>query len=180
VPNQRQALVEEFPLRLRMGGLFLFSLLAVSQALAQQAKPGVLSPEEIDHTAPSAYFFRGQTATVQLRNTVGFRVGGEKLVLAGLVDTGGYSTDIKEKYQGFLITEVKLSVGGKELGPGQYGFGFSKDDEFLVMDVGANDLFRAAAHRDDKLQRPRPLRVQEDSSGYRLYAGRQWVNLKVE
>jgi hypothetical protein len=174
-------------LRLRTGGLFfffffffLFSLLAVSQTLAQQTKPGVLSPDEINHAAPSVYFFRGQSATVQLRNTVGFRAEGDKLVLAGLVDTGGYSTDVKAKYQGFLITEVKLSVEGKELGPGQYGFGFSKDNEFLVMDVGANDLLKAAAHVDDKLQRPRPLRLQEDASRYRLYSGRQWVNLKVE
>lgn len=165
---------------LRTGGLFLFVWLALSLALAQQTRPGVLSPDEINHAAPSVYFFRGQAATVQLRNTVGFRVEGDRLVLAGLVDTGGYSTDVKAKYQGFLITEVKLTVEGKQLRPGQYGFGFSKDDEFLVMDVGANDLLRAPAHVDDKLQRPRPLRVQEDSSGYRLYAGRQWVNLKVE
>jgi hypothetical protein len=169
-------------LRLRTGGLFLFlfSLLAVSQTLAQQTKPGVLGSDEINHAAPSAYFFRGQSATVQLRNTVGFRAQGDKLVLAGLVDTGGYSTDVKAKYQGFLITEVKLSVEGKELGPGQYGFGFSKDDEFLVMDVGANDLLKTAVHLDRKLQRPRPLHLQEDTSGYRLYAGRQWVNLKGE
>jgi hypothetical protein len=169
-------------LRLRTGGLFLFlfSLLAVSQTLAQQTKSGALDPDEINHAAPSVYFFRGQSATVQLRNTVGFRAEGDKLVLAGLVDTGGYSTDVKAKYQGFLITEVKLRVEGKELGPGQYGFGFSKDNEFLVMDVGANDLLKVAAHVDDKLQRPRPLRLQEDASGYRLYAGRQWVDLKVE
>jgi hypothetical protein len=165
---------------LRMGSLFLFAWLAVSPAWAQQSKPGVLNPDEINHAAPSVYFFRGQTATVQLRNTVGFRLEGDKLVLAGLVDTGGYSTDVRAKYQGFLITEVKLSVEGKELAPGQYGFGFSKDDEFLIMDVGANDLLRAVAHVDAKLQRPRPLSIQEDSSGYRLYAGRQWVNLKAE
>ena len=64
-----------------------------------------------------------------------------KFVLAGLVDTSGYSTDVAEKYQGFLITEVKLNIEGTNLPPGQYGFGFSKDGKFLVMDVGANDLF---------------------------------------
>jgi hypothetical protein len=158
----------------------LFSLLAVTQNLAQGTKPGVLSADEVNHSAPSVFFFRGQTATVQLRNTVGFRVEPDRLVLAGLVDTGGYSTAVKAKYQGFLITEVKLSVGGKELAPGQYGFGFSKEGNFIVMDVGANDLFSSAAHVEEKLARPRPLGLQQDSNGYRLYAGRQWVDLKVE
>jgi hypothetical protein len=47
-------------------------------------------------------------------------------MLANLVDTSGYSTDVGEKYQGFQITEVKLSIEGSELPPGEYGFGFSK------------------------------------------------------
>ena len=67
--------------------------------------------------------------------------------LAGLVDTSGYATDVQAKYQGFLITEVKLNIEGSELAPGQYGFGFSKEGKFLVMDVGANDLFSVAGNR---------------------------------
>jgi hypothetical protein len=169
-------------LRLRAAGLSVcfFSLLTLTPSFAQQNKPGVLSADEINHSAPSVFFFRGQSATVQLRNTAGFRVEPDKLVLVGLVDTGGYSTDVKAKYQGFLITEVKLSVEGKQLSPGQYGFGFSKEGNFVVMDVGANDLFTSAAHVDERLPRPRPLNLQQDNAGYRLYEGRQWVDLKVE
>jgi hypothetical protein len=103
-----------------------------------------------------------------------------KLVLAGLVDTSGYAADVQAKYQGFLITEVRLNIEGSELSPGEYGFGFSKEGKFLVMDVGANDLFSVAAKLDDKLPRPVPLKIVQDEGAYRLYAGRKWVSLKPE
>ena len=155
----------------------LFSCLLLS---AQQPKPGVLSSDDLKKVVPSAYFFRGQSAPVQLRNSAGFSVPDGKLVLAGLVDTAGYAADVQSKYQGFLITEVKLNIEGSELAPGEYGFGFSKEGKFLVMDVGANDLFSVAGKMDDKLSRPVPLKVVEDGGAYRLYAGRKWVSLKAE
>lgn len=157
----------------------LLFLLSSAALLTAQTNSGILKADELKKVVPSVYFFRGQSATVQLRNSAGFSSGG-KLALAGLVDTGGYSTDVKAKYQGFLITEVKLSVGGHELAPGQYGFGFSKDGKFNVMDVGNNDLFSADAQSDAELKRPVPLTIKSEGDGYRLYSGRQWVALKAE
>jgi len=149
-------------------------------ASAQQPKAGVLSGEEIKKVVPGVYFFRGQSAPVQVRNSAGFSAPDGKLVLAGLVDTSGYATDVQSKYQGFLITEVKLNIEGSELAPGEYGFGFSKEGKFLVMDVGANELFAVTHQTDDKLQRPVPLKIVEDGGGYRLYFGRKWITLKPE
>lgn len=157
-----------------------FLLGASLLALAQQPRAGLLGVEELKKVVPSAYFFRGQSATVQLRNSAGFRVADSKLVLAGLVDTSGYAADVQAKYQGFLITEVKLNIEGSELAPGQYGFGFSKEAKFLVMDVGANDVFSVAGKSDDKLAHPVPLKIVQDEAGYRLYAGRKWVSVKTE
>jgi hypothetical protein len=111
---------------------------------------------------------------------VGFRTSDGKLVLAGLVDTSGYASDVAEKYQGFLITEVKLTIEGSELPPGEYGFGFSKQGKFTVMDVGNNDLLSASAHLDESLHRPVPLKIVADQSSYRLYAGKKWVSLKAQ
>jgi hypothetical protein len=144
-----------------------------------QGKSGVLTADEVKQVVPAAYFFRGQSATVQLRNSCGFHAG-DKFVLAGLVDTSGYSSDIQAKYQGFLITEVKLSIGGTDLAPGEYGFGFSKDGKFTVLDVGANDLFAVDVQKEDKLAHPVPLKMVADGDGYRLYSGRNWVALKAE
>lgn len=147
---------------------------------AQQPKPGPLGADEIGKVVPATYFFRGQSAPVQLRNSAGFRTADGKLVLAGLVDASGYASDVQAKYQGFLITEVKLNIGGTDLQPGQYGFGFSKDGTLLVMDVGANDLFHVAGKIDEKLVRPVPLKIVEDGGAYRLYAGRKWVSLEAK
>lgn len=156
--------------------VMLFSCLL----LAQQPKPGLLGGDDLKKFIPTAYFFRGQSAPVQVRNSAGFSMPDGKLVLAGLVDTSGYASDVQAKYQGFLITEVKLNIGGSELAPGQYGFGFSQAGKFLVMDVGANDLVSVAATMDDKLARPVPLKMVEDGGGYRLYTGRKWVLLKAQ
>ena len=149
-------------------------------ALAQDIKPGVLGADDLKRVVPSVYFFRGQSATVQIRNAGGFAGPDGKLTLAALVDTSGYAAGVQAKYQGLLITETKLNIGGNALAPGQYGFGFNKDGKFLVMDVGSNDLFKADTQSDDKLTHPVPLKVAADGTSYRLYAGRKWVTLKPE
>src|SRR5438034_9754707 len=158
---------------------FILALLT-SVMIAQARKPRVISAEDLKRIVPTAYFFRVQSASVQLRNSVGFSSSDGKLVLAGLVDTSGYAADVQAKYQGFLITEVKLNVEGTELAPGQYGFGFSKANKFLVMDVGANDVLSVSAKLEDRLAHPVPLKIVEDGGGYRLYAGRKWVTLKAQ
>ena len=59
-----------------------------------------MSTPELKQVVPTAYFFRGQSATVQVRNASGFRAANGKLVFAALVDTSGYAHDVAEKYQG--------------------------------------------------------------------------------
>ena len=153
---------------------------ALFPTMAQQAKTGVLSADDLKKAVPKDYFFRGQSAPVQLRNSAGIRSQGDKLVLAALVDNSGYAADVQAKYQGLLITEVKLDIEGSSLSPGEYGFGFTKDGKFVVMDVGANDMLSASVKTDDNLPRPVPLKIVEDGGGYRLYAGKKWVELKIQ
>lgn len=148
--------------------------------VAQDAKaPGVLPPEQLKKIVPASFFYRGQSASVQLRNSVGVRTKEEKYVLAGLVDTSGYASDVAQKYQGFLISEVKLAIEGSSLPPGEYGFGFA-GDKFLVTDVGANDVLSVAFKTDNNLKRPVPLKLVEDNGTYKLYAGKKWVELKAQ
>lgn len=159
------------------GFVFLIVCLSVS---AQQAKPGVLGGDEIKRLVPSSYFFAGQSAPVQARNSVGFRTPNGKLVMAGLVDTSGYASDIAQKYQGFLITETKLNIEGSAIAPGEYGFGFAKDGKFMVMDVAANEVLGVSAKTDDNDAHPVPLKIVADGNAYKLYAGKKWVGLKPE
>ena len=164
--------------RVTMFGTIAFML--VGFALAQQASRHILSSDELKKAVPTEYFFRGQKAPVQLRNAVGFQLADGKMMLAALVDASGYSTAIQQKYQGMLITETKLNVGGSSLPPGQYGFGFAADNKFMVMDVANNDVLSPSYQTDQALQHAVPLKLVEDGIGYKLYAGKKWIAIKAE
>jgi len=156
------------------------ALVLLVAAVAQQASKHVLTSEELKKAVPAEYFFWGQKASVQLRNAVGFQLADGKMALAALVDASGYSTSVQQKFQGMLITEVKLNIGEADLAPGQYGFGFTAEGKFVVMDVAGGDVLSAACQTDEALHRPVPLKLVEDGAGYKLYAGRKWVGIKVE
>ena len=158
----------------------LGALALTTLASAQQASKHILSSDEVKKATPAEYFFRGQKAPVQLRNAVGFQLANGKMMLAALVDASGYSTAIQQKYQGMLITETKLSIGGSELAPGQYGFGFTADGKFVVMDVANADALAAPSQTDAALQHAVPLKLVEDGGSYKLYAGKKWVGIKAE
>ena len=128
---------------------------------------------------PEHVFFRGQVAAAQLRNTGGVHFADDLYVLAGLVDSAGYSTGIKEKYQGYLLSEVNLRIGGQTAKPGAYGFGFLAG-RFILMDLAANNLIVAEGQRDAEMKRPVPLQVlaSPNAGGYRLYVGRDYIEFR--
>lgn len=162
--------------------LLTFSLRHLQTAVAGNApaEGKEVALKAADITAklfPEKVFFRGQNAQVQFRNTGGVRFADEFYVLAGLVDNAGYSTGLREKFQGYLLNEVTLEIGGQTLKPGSYGFGFLEGGKFLIMDIGANDLLNVASQRDAEMKRPVPLQVAAGAAAgsYRLYAGRDYV-----
>ncbi len=147
---------------------------------AQGKKPGIVEKTELKSLVPTNYFFSGQVAPVQLRNSIAIRLADKKLVIAGLVDTSGYSTETAQKYQGFFITETKLTIEDKTIGPGQYGFGFASDGKFYILDVAGNEVAAVAFHPDEAMKGPTPLQVRQDGSNYRLYAKKNYVVLKAQ
>lgn len=155
-----------------------------SIAFAQAPKAGEAPGKEMALKAadvgtkllPDKVFFRGQSAPTQARNSGGVRYADGFYVLVTLVDNSGYSSGIREKYQAYFITEVPLEIGGQGLKPGAYGIGFLDADKFIVMDIGANDLFTTGSKKDSELKHPVPLQVvAADGGGYRLYKGRDFV-----
>jgi hypothetical protein len=164
---------------LRIAAVGTLVALLLTSGLAQKAAQHLLSSDELKNIVPTEFFFRGQKAPTQLRNSAGFQTADGKITFGALLDVSGYSTALQEKYQGLLVTESKLNIGGSELAPGQYGFGFT-GDRFMVMNVASEDTLSAAYQTDAELKRPMPLKMVEDSAGYRLYAGRKWVAVKPE
>ena len=153
--------------------LFVLSLTSAS-ALTQNSLV-VLSGPELTRVAPTSFYFKGQTAPTQMRNTAAAGFGTDRFVVAGFVDTSGYAADVREKYQGFLITDSPITVGGSDLATGAYGFGFSNDGKFWVLDLSGKEILSVAARSDKDLKRPRPLMMTKAADGIRLYAGRNYV-----
>jgi hypothetical protein len=161
------------------GVLAILAIASFAQQDQKAKKPGVLEMAELKQVIPNSFFFDGQVAPVQMRNCVAIRLNSGKLVEAGLVDNSGYSTGVAEKYQGFFITEQKITIGNKSLPPGQYGFGFA-NGKFRVMDVAVNDMLLVDYKEDNELKRPVPLKAVEEGGNYRLYAGKKYVTISVK
>lgn len=164
----------------------VLAVLPVAQfTRAQTTAPAqvkILSPQDIGALMPHDVFFRGQSATVQSRNTFGLRLGDGGLVLAGLVDTSGYATGIQQKYQGYLLSETALTINGETLPAGAYGFGFIANDTFIVMDIGAHPVWKVTSKTDSTMLHPRPLQIVAGThpGNYRLYEGRRFVTLYIK
>jgi hypothetical protein len=139
--------------------------------------PGILKAADMATLMPATVFFRGQVASVQARNSGGVKLADGMLVLCALVDTSGYSSAVQQKYQAYFITEIALEINGQTLKAGAYGVGFVEGNKFLVMDLGAHDLFAIAGVHDAELKRPTPLQVLADTgpNRYRLYINRNYV-----
>src|SRR5262249_55202194 len=131
---------------------------------------------------PATVFFQGKSAPVQGRNSGGIRFEDNSLMLVSLIDTAGYSSQVQEKYQAYLITESTIEIEGHRLAPGAYGCGFLSDGNFIVMDIGGHDLFTAEATHDGDLHRPTPLQVMaspNEPGKYRFYEGRNFVRFWI-
>ena len=164
-----------------LGTLAGGSVAQEAKSTASAAKEGVLQAADVGAKLfPDKVYFRGQVGTAQMRNTGGVRYVDGFLVLAALVDSSGYASGIKEKYQAYLITDVAIEIGGQALKPGAYGCGFIDNNKFVVMDLGANDLFEVTSTKDAEIKRPIPLQfiATPEAGKYRFYHGREYVEFR--
>lgn len=142
-------------------------------------RPVLLTAAQLENLLPATVYFRGRTASLQLRNAAGVRFGSEGYFLAAMVDTSGYASNLQEKYQMYVITESALTIAGQNLNPGAYGAGMV-NGKFMVMDVGGHTLLQADASVDTSMARPRPLQLLATSTGgFRLYLGRNWITVSA-
>ena len=157
-------------------GAMAVAIMAAPLAAMAQGVDTLLKPADTQKLLPASVYYKGQSATTQLRNSGGVKFADGSYLLTTLVDTSGYSTDIQAKYSAYFITETPIKIGGESLPAGVYGVGFIGGDKFVVTDVGAHDLLTVSSATDAGLKRPTPLQVVADpAGGFRLYAGRRYV-----
>ncbi|HVF66370.1 MAG TPA: hypothetical protein VM914_01815 [Pyrinomonadaceae bacterium] len=155
------------------------SALALAGAVsARQRGPLVLEGDDLTRVVPTGFFFEKQSAPTQMRNASAVQWGrGERAryVIAGLVDTSGYSSEVRAKYQGFFINDTPVMVGGRTLPTGAYGFGFTGNGRLRIFDVSGRQVLTAPAFKDSRMQRPRPLMFTTEYGDVRLYSGRDYA-----
>ena len=151
------------------------ALLAITGSVTAQDRATILTGADLTKVVPAGFYFQGLTAPTQMRNSAAARFGAERFVIAGLVDTSGYSADVRAKYVGFLITDSSITLNGTSLPSGAYGFGFATEGKMTVMDLAGKDLISVDITNDKEMRRPRPLMMAADPGGVRLYNGRNYV-----
>ncbi|HEY8562404.1 MAG TPA: hypothetical protein VIL74_18650 [Pyrinomonadaceae bacterium] len=145
-------------------------------ASAQNAKDyQILTNADLNKVVPKSFYFAGQSAETQMRNAAAAKIGAERYVVAGMVDTSGYSTEISGKYEGFFITDSPVAVGDKTLATGAYGFGFASNGQIKFFDLSSKEILSVATQSDADMKRPRPLQMTAEAKGIRLYKGKNYV-----
>jgi hypothetical protein len=155
---------------------FMSGAMMLAPATAKAQGDTVLKPADMQKLMPASVYYKGQSATTQLRNSGGVKFADGYFVLATMVDTSGYSSDVAAKYQAYFVAEVPIKLGGQSLPAGVYGVGFVANDKLVVTDVGAHEIATVSTSTDEGLKRPTPLQVVADpAGGFRLYSGRKYV-----
>lgn len=163
--------------KMLFSALFLMfcAILPAELSAQKQGKFEVISGDALTRIVPSSFYFAGQSAETQMRNAAAAIIGKERHIIAGLVDTSGYSTEISGKYEGFFITDSPIRFGSKILNTGAYGFGFAADGKIKVFDLSSKEILWTTTKNDAEMKRPRPLQMTSEAKGIRLYKGKNYV-----
>src|ERR1044072_9683826 len=98
-------------------------LFVVVASVAAQGGATILTGADLTRVVPTGFYFQGLSAPTQMRNSAAARFGSDRYVISGLVDTSGYSADVRAKDVGFLITDPGLLLHGESLPGAAFGFG---------------------------------------------------------
>jgi len=162
-------------------GLAALTLLVGFHSISQaQGYPAILTGADLQRVVPSSFYFEGQAGPTQMRNSAAARLAVKSFVIAALVDTSGYSSDVRGRYEGFLITDTPIKLGSTDLGTGAYGFGFSSDGKVNIYDVGGKQILSTESTKDEGLKGARPLMMTKAADGVRLYRGKSYVSVALK
>jgi hypothetical protein len=173
----------------RFGGLILVAialLIGKPRGAFAQGTFEQMSGKAFESAIPNDFYLEGNRIPVEKRNAVLLKTpGGARLIFA-LVDTTGYSSQIKQKYIGMVISEGSVSVCNLPLTVGSYGFGLEKpattssgEAKFFLYNQAGEKVGDCAAKKDSAVKQPKPLNiVLSKEGGARLYLGRYFLELR--
>ncbi len=160
--------------------LFISIVCLSNLTINAQIRTEILTGDSLKRIVPTSFYFAGQSADTQIRNSAAAKIGENRYIIVGLVDTSGYSTEISGKYEGFFITDSPINIGGKTLNIGAYGFGFAKDNKINIFDLSSKEILSVKTFNDAEIKRPRPLMMMSDDKGIRLYRGKTYITIEAK
>jgi hypothetical protein len=167
-------------------GFILCMLVAWPNAARAQGGFEPVSADAFTRAVPADFYLEGNRIPVEKRNTAVLKNANGARMVIGLIDTTGYSTQIKQKYIGMLITEMPISVCGIAVGVGSYGFGLDRpaptstaDAPFKVYNQAGEKLGECAAKKDDSIKQAKPLATITPQGGpAKVYLGKYVIEIR--
>jgi len=166
--------------------LFVLGALAAlpNNARAQGSFEAVTG-KAFDSAMPKDFYLEGNAIPTEKRNAAMVKTPGGARAIFALLDTTGYSSQIKQKYIGMLITEGEVSVCGTSVGIGSYGFGLDKpaanssdDATFHLYNQAGSEVASCAAPMDSAMKMAKPLQVKVADGAASLELGKYKVEIK--
>jgi hypothetical protein len=167
--------------------LLVVGALAVApQSAKAQGSFEPVTGKAFDSAFPKDFYLEGNAIPTEKRNASMVKTpAGARLIFA-IIDTAGYSSQIKQKYLGMVINEGQISVCGTSVGVGSYGFGLdrpaagSKDDaKFHLYNQAGAEVASCAAPLDSTVKVAKPLQVTVSKGGpATLELGKYKVEIK--
>lgn len=144
----------------------------------------LVTGKAFEGAVPKEFYLEGNAIPTEKRNSALLKTASGSRAVVGLIDTTGYSSQIRKKYIGMLITETELSINGHKLGVGSYGFGLEQPaagaggGKLEIYNQAGAQVAECTTKKDTELKQPRPLHVVPEKDSARLYLGRYWVEIK--
>jgi hypothetical protein len=166
--------------------LCFVALIGASVQANGQGAFSVVTGKTFDGALPGQFYLEGNAIPTEKRNAALVMTPSDRRFLTALLDTSGYSSQVQMKYMGMIINEGPLTVCGKPLGVGSFGFGMKRPGEqsdadatFLLYDQGGKEVSQCSIKKDNELKRPVPLQIvlKGEKSAF-LVLGRYVVEIK--
>lgn len=162
------------------GILLSFALLAAS---AQKPTWRQATPVELQSVLPSRAPVESEHIETEMRTASGIVDGRGRYIAGVVLITAGYSAE--GKYSHYLIVQAPVTIGGVALKPGEYAFGWSREDGGDTLTVHFNRAANGAlvgttnAHRIVGSSRVESLRIWPPEDKSIIQIGRFAIPYKV-
>lgn len=151
---------------------------------AQGGRFKIITGKLLHAAVPRDFYLEGNAIPVEKWNAVLIKTPAGTRALFALIATAGFASEIQQKYSGMLISEGHLSMCGKEISVGSYGFSVHRPNtvgpqaQFSLYNEAGKRMMECDMEKDSRLREPRPLQVVIESyHSARLYLGRYSVGL---